>query len=293
MDCLQALSSLSVASVQSVQSVEAARSKSLASVAAEQSRSLESVASVRSKSIESEASVASVQGKPYTTPTGDPSTTTTATTDDSSNGKGNNNVAVVGGAVGGVLGAAVIGLVGLLLWRRNRGGPPSPPAGQQPFLGQQPSSQPITPASPTFSTNTSYLGGPPITYAAQAGWQTQQSIVPQGAGSPTAGQTSVASQQSASPPHTVNTWIDRPPTVYQENHGGYPSQSRASPLSAAEGPVDPRELYNDALRGSTQAAPAPSNIPSSTPGASGSAPPPAPAYPFTPSVPEKSGPWKI
>ena len=151
--------------------------------------------------------------------------------------------------------------------------PPSLPAGQQ---SHQPSSQPITLASPTlsptFSTNTSYLGGPPVTYAAQAGWHPQQSAVPQGTGSPTAGQTSAAS-------HTVNTWIDRPPTIHQENYGGHASQSRAG------GPVNPRELYSDALRGSTYLAP--SNIPS----ASGSAPPPH-AYPFTPPVLEKSGPGK-
>ena len=282
----------------SVASVDAARSQSLASVAAERSRSLESVASVasvRSKSIESEASVASVEGKQYTTPPIDsPPSTTTATSNDNSNGNGNNNTALVGGAVGGVLGATVIGLVGILLWRRNKGRPGSPPAGQQPFFGQQPSSQPITPASPAFSTNTGYLGGPPVTYATQPGWHPQQSIVSQGAGSPAADQTSAASEQSASPPHAVNTWIDRPPTVHQESYGGYTSQSRMSPPPAG-GPVDPRELYSDALRGSTYSALAPPNIPSSS-GASESMsmPTPAPAYPvFTPPAPEKAGPGKF
>ena len=179
----QALSSLSVQSVASVASVET-----------ERSRSLESVRS-QSSSMATEA--------PY--------------------GTGNsNNVALVGGVVGGVLGAIVLGLFGILLWRRKRSSPAPSSAGQQSFFGQQPSSQPITPASPTFSTNTSYYGGPPVTYAPQPGWRPQQSTVlalQGGASPPPGGQTSSASQRSASSPpgSTRNTLpvytFNNPPVI--------------------------------------------------------------------------------
>lgn len=126
----------------------------------------------------------------------------TETTYGNGNGK-SNNLALVGGVVGGVLGAAALGLLGFLFWRRKGGSPAPPSPAQQSFFGQQPSSQPITPASPTFSTNTSYLGGLPVTYTPQPVWHPQQSTVlaPQGGtSSPIGGQTSAASQQSASPP---------------------------------------------------------------------------------------------
>ena len=251
----QAASSLSVQSVASVASVEV-----------ERSRSLESVRS-QSSSMATEA--------PY--------------------GTGNsNNVALIGGVVGGVVGVIVLGLFGIFWWKHKRGSPVPPSATQQSFFGKQPSSQPITPASATFSTNTSYLSGPPVTYAPQPGWHLQQPTVPQGARA--GGQPSAASQQSAPLSHTVNTWIDRPSTIHQENYGGYASQSqyrgsqpRLSPSSPAEAPVDPKELYSAAVRGSTHSILAPSNIPSSSE-ASGSAPP---AYPFAPPAPERAVPWKI
>ena len=292
MGYFQALSS----SLASVRSAEAERSRSLASVAAEQSRSLESissVASVLSKSIESEASVASVQGKTYSTPdilrtlTGATTRTPSDTSTSNINTNTNTNVALVGGAVGGVLGATVLGLVGILLWRRKKGAPASPPAGQQPFTGQHPSSQPVTPASPTFSTNTSYLGGPPVTSAAQAGWHPQQSNtfgLVEGPSSSAAGRSGTASPQSASPQHTVNTWIERPPHLHQDAYGGLAPQPRPSPSSPAEGPVDPRELYSDALRASSYSVASPVN---SVSGVSGS-PPPTTAYSYAPPVSEKA-----
>jgi len=290
----QALSSLSVASIRSVQ---AERDRSLSSVAARQS-SLESVASVRSKSIESAASVASVEGKQYTTPRLDDSPTATVYGNDNdnsnSNSNSNSNVALVGGVVGGVLGATVLGLIGFLLWKRTKGAPASPPAGQQPFFGQPPSSQPITPASPTFSAHSHYFGGLPVTYAAQPGWNPQQlsALALPGADSPTAGQPSTTSQQSAPPPVAVNTWIERPHTIHQEMDGRPASQSPSLPSSPTEGPVVPKELYGDAIRGSTYSVTAAMNVPSSAPGASGSQPPYAPPYPPVPAN-KKTGPWQI
>jgi len=161
----QALSSSSVASVLSVES--------------ERSRSVLAVES-RSRSLSSAEHSRSIYSN--------------------SNSNGDNNVALVGGVVGGVLGAAVICLVGIILLKRKRGAAASSSAGQQPFHGQQSSSQPITPASPTFSTNSNYISTPPVTYAAYPGWYPQQPpvlMMPEGAGPPVAGQTSTASQQSA------------------------------------------------------------------------------------------------
>ena len=157
-DYVRLLISLSSASVQSVRSE---LSKSFSSISAKQS-SLDSVASVLSKSIESEASVNAAK---HTTPTPNE---LPANTGDTGNGNGNNsnNVALVGGVVGGVLGATLLGLISFLLWRRTKRVPPPSSAGQQPFV-QQPSPQPITPASPTFSTNSNYVGNSPFAYAAQ------------------------------------------------------------------------------------------------------------------------------
>ena len=170
-------------------------SVSVASVSAERSRSLASIAAESSRS---SASVAATQ---Y------------------ANSSGGTNVALVGGAVGGALGAVVLILVGVLLWRRQRKAPPS--AGQQPYYGA-PSSQPITPASQTFSSNSNYHGSPPVTSAPQPGWNPQLSPVTQqgGTGSPRLSHPA----QSPSPPYSVNTWTDRPPTVHNESWGGYPSQ---------------------------------------------------------------------
>ena len=275
MDCSQVLGirqvdrSRSLASRQSrsLKSVASVRTKSVKSEASVRTKSVMSEASVRSESYQSEASALSVQATAHTT-----NPVTTENTN-------KNNVALVGGAVGGALGATLLVLIGVLLWRRKRNAPIPPPACQQPFLGQQPSA---SSASPTFSTNTGYLSGPLVTHSAQYGWGFQQSsssALSEGVGSPVVGRMSTASYQSASPPRAVNTWIERPSTIHQENNGGPTPQSQASLLSPAEGPVDPRQLYSDALQGSTYSAVAPVNVPCSASGTSGSPPPPAAAYP--------------
>lgn len=197
MRCFQALSSLSIASIAS----EASRS----------------VKSVLSKSSESVAATQNVPG----------------------GGGGNNNAVLVGGVIGGVLGAAALVLVGVLLWKRNRPAPTPPPAApssvpssaQRPFFGQQPSSLPVTPNSQTFSMNSNYTGVPPVTYAPQAAWNSQQTTpvtLPGAAGPPDPRQSGLASQQSSSPPYSVNTWVERPPTMHQPNYGGYASQSQGN-----------------------------------------------------------------
>jgi hypothetical protein len=204
----QTLSSLSVEAQRSISDVS--------------SRSLESASSVRSKSSESAAST----GTTY--------------------GKGNSNAALVGGAVGGALGAIMLGLIGVILWRRKRNAPASSTV-RQPFFSQQPSSQPITPTSPAFSTNSNYIGGPPVTHAAQPGWYPQQPApLTLSEGASAAGQTSTASQQSASTPLAIKTWVERAPVIHQENYGGSGSQSLPT-----QGSVNPRELYNNAVRGIT------------------------------------------
>jgi len=170
----------------------------------------------------------------------------------------------------------VLGLIGFLLWRRTRGALATPPAGQQPFFGQQTSFEPITPSSLRFSTNSNYMGGPPVTHAVQPGWHPQQSslLTLPGAGFPVAGQASTTSQQPSSPPQAVSTWIERPLTTHQEMYGRPVSQPPSSPT---EDSVDPRELYSEAFRGPTYSAADPMNVPSSVSGA-GSVPPHAPAY---------------
>jgi len=169
-------------------------SVSVASVSAERSRSLASVAAESSRS---------------------------AAATEYANGSGSTNVALIGGAVGGALGAGVLVLVGVLLWRRKRGAPARSTTGQQPFFGPSPSS-PITPTSQTFSANSNYHGGPPVTSAPQPGWNPQLSPVTQ-QGGPGSSRLSHPAQ-SPSPPYSVNTWIDRPPTIHNENGGGYLSQ---------------------------------------------------------------------
>ena len=185
---------------------------------------------------------------------------------DTSNGNGNNNnVALVGGVVGGCLGATVLGLVGILLWRRRAA----------------PASQPITPATSTslaFSTDSNYTGGPPVTYAAQPGWHPQQSSrlsLPPGASAPAAGHSSISSRQSGSPPPAVRMWVEGASTMRQGTHGRSASQTLSLSSAPTESPVDPRELYRDAIRGSIAA---PMNVPSPAPEPL----PYAPAYSFVP-----------
>jgi len=197
---------------------------------------------------------------------------------DTGNDNSNNKVALVGGVVGAVLGATVLGLIGLLLWRRKRGGAPAPlPTSQQPLFGQQPSSQPITPASMTFSAN---ISGPSVTRAAQSRVHPQQPLrlVLPPTNPPTAGQPGTASQQSASSGPAVRPWIEIPSTTHQETYGNPASPSRLSP-SSAEAPENPREFYNDAIRAPTNFTAAPTNVPSSS---SGVWNPPSHAPPYFP-----------
>ena len=254
LNSFQALSSLFVASVQSI---EAERSRLLASASAKRP-SVESVASVRSKSFESELSVASVERDKLATSTfGDSPTTTSGDTGNgngssSSSSNSNSNVALVGGVVGAFLGATVLGLIGVLLWRRSR---------------RTPSSRSIPSAtSAAVSTNLNYVGGPPpITHAAQPAWHPQQSSISSlpGASTLVVGQASIASQQSASPPPAVKMWIEGSSTVHQGTYGRPVLQPRSLQRSPTEDPVDPRGLYNDALRGLTSSVAAPLNVPSS------------------------------
>ena len=186
-------------------------------------------------------------------------------TGNSNSNNNNNNVALVGGVVGGCLGATVLGLIGILLWRRRAA----------------PASQPITPATSTslaFSTDSNYTGGPPVTYAAQPGWHPQQSSrlsLPPGAGPPAAGHSSISSRQSGSPPPAVRMWVEGASTTRQGTHERSASQTLSLSSAPTESPVDPRELYRDAIRGSIAA---PMNVSSPAPEPL----PYAPAYSFVP-----------
>ena len=267
----------------SVQSSYSELSKSLSSLSAKRA-SLDSVASILSKSSESEASAK------HKTPTIEDFPENTSGI---GGGNGNNNnVALVGGVVGGVLGSALLGLIVFFLMRRCKRVAPPSSAGQRPFVVQQPSSQFITPASPTFSTNSNYLGGPPVAHAVQSRFQSQQSslLALPGATSPTAGRASIASQQSGSPPPAVKMWIESSPNIHQEAYGGTAPQPRSLPSAPPEGQVNPRDLYNDGLRGSTYSAAPPMNVPSS---ASGTWSPPSHAPPYSPAFskqdPDKFG----
>ena len=171
---------------------------------------------------------------------------------DTGNGNGNNNntVALVGGVVGGCLGVAVLGLIGILLLRRRAA----------------PASQPINRATSTlaFSTDSNHKGGPPVTYAAQPGWHPQQPSrlsLPPGAGPPAAGHFNISSRQSGAPPPPVRMRVEGA-TMRQGTHGRSASQTHSLSSSPPESPVDPRELYRDAIRGSIAA---PMNVPSSAP----------------------------
>ena len=172
-------------------------------------------------------------------------------------------MALVGGVVGGVLGAALLGLIVFFFLRRTKRVAPSSPAGQRPFVVQQPSTQFITAASPTFSTDSNYLGGPPVTHAAQPRFHSQQSslLALPGTTSLAAGRDSIISQQSGSPPPAVKMWVESSSNIHQEAYGGIAPQPHSSP--STEGQVNPRDLYSEALRGSTYSAAPPINVPSS------------------------------
>ena len=211
-------------SVLSVASAESERS-----IADASSRSSESLASARSKSSESAAS--------------------TGTTD--SNGSG--NATLVGEVVGGVLGAIGFVAIGIVLCRRNMR---ARLTGQRPLFSQRPSSQPITPASPTFPTNSNYIGRPPVTNSAQPGSRPEQLAHFTSSGGATAvGQTNLAPHQSASTPLDVNTWTQRAPIIRQENNEGLAFGS-----VHAEGSVGPRQSYDNTPRGPTHSA-APMTLP--------------------------------
>ena len=204
------------------------------------SRSSESLASARSKSSESATST----GTTY------------------SNGSG--NATLVGGAVGGVVGAIALVSIGIILCRRNK---KARLIGQRPLFSQQSSSQPITPASLTFPTNSDYIGGPPVTNAAQPGWHPPLFTPFTLSGGATAtGQTSPALQQYGSAP-----------LIQQDNSGG-----PAFGSFPAEGSVDPRESYGNTPQGPTHSA-TPMAFPHS---AFGGASSPPPRYSTAPPPPE-------
>ena len=242
----QARNSLSVASVPTERPISDASS-----------RSFLSVASARPKSSESAASTGNTN----------------------SNGNGSGNAPLVGGVVGGVLGAVVLVLI-VLLYRRNRG---APPIGRRPFISQQPSSQPITPASLTFPMNSNDIGGSLVPNAAQSGWRPQQlGPLTLSGGPPAAGQTSIASQQYTST--RLNKWVRRAPNTQQNHYGGPVFQSIPT-----ESSVNPPVSYDNTLRGPTHYTAAPVTVPYSAPDVSGGAPSPPPRYSTAPPVPEKSG----
>jgi len=264
-------------------------SLSVASASRASKESVESVESARSESIAKEKGKWSTSDSPLTTTIHIAADVDTG----NGNGNGNNNTALVGGVVGAVLGATVLGLIGLLLWRRRRRGASAPlPARQEPFFVQQLSSQPISPASMTFSANSN---GPPVTHAAQPGSHPQQSLhlaLPP-AGPSTAGQPSTASLRSASPEPAVRTWVENSSSTYQGTSGNPGSPSRLSPLSA-EGPANSKEFYSDAVRAPTYFTAAPTNVPSSSSGVwnpPGQAPSSSHAPPYSP--PRNQGPGRF
>ena len=239
--CLQTrISVLSVASVESERSISDVSS-----------RTLESVTSALSKSSDSEASTGS-------------------------NGSG--SATLVGEEVGGVLGVislVSIGVVLCVLCRRHRR---ARLATQQPLLSQQPSYHPITPTSLTFPTNSNYIGGPPVTNAAQPGWRPEQSAPFALSGATAVGQTSFTSHQFASTSLDVNTRTQGVSVIQQDNYGGLAFGSLP-----AEGSADPRESYGNTIRGPTHAA-APMTFPCSAFEALEGAPTPPPRYSTAPPV---------
>ena len=228
------------------------------------------------------ASVASVETLESARSKSSESTASTETT--YSNGSG--NATLVGGAVGGALGALVLILIGVF-WCRHSRGPPL--TGQRPLVSHQPSSQPITPASHTFPTNSNYIGGPPVTNASQPGCHPQQ-LAPftLSGGATAAGQTSLASQQFTSTQLNVNPRPQRAPVIQQDLYGGLAFGSLP-----AEESVDPRESHGNTLRGPTHSATA-MTFPYSASEAFGAASSPPPPYSTAPTaseppLPEKTG----
>ena len=234
-------------SVLSVASVER-------SIADASSRLSESLASARSKSSESATST----GSAYSNSSG--------------------NATLVGGAVGGVLGAIALVSIGVILCRRYRR---ARLAGQRPLRSQKPSSQPINPAPLTFPTNSNYIGDPPVINAAQPRWCPDQ-LTPFtfSGGATAAGQISLALHQPASTPHDVNTRTQGAPVIQQDNYEGLTFR----PLPA-EGSVDPRESYDNTLRGPTRSM-APMTFPYSAYEAFEGVSTPPPRYSTAPPVSE-------
>ena len=199
---------------------------------------------------------------------------------------GSSNATLVGGAVGGALGALALVLIGVVvvLYRRNR----APTTGRRPLFSQQPSSQPITPASQTFPKDSNYLGGPPVTDAAQPGWGPQQfAPFTLSGGASVAGQTSLASQQYGSTP----PWTRRASVIQQDIYGGLAFESLP-----ADGSVDPTGSYGSAFQGSTH-SPIPMSFPYSAAEAyrDVSSPPPRYSSAPPPESPEseKAGPLRL
>lgn len=248
----QTRNSLSVASVQTKRPISDASS-----------RSLLSVATARPKSSESTASTGTTNGN------------------GNSNGNSNGNGPLVGGTVaGGIVMIVLVLIIGVFLYRRNRGAPPIP---RRPFISQQPSSQPITPASLTFSMNSNDIGGCPVTNTAQPGWNAQQ-ITPFTlfGGPPAAGQPSTAPQQYAST--RVKKWAQRAPDIQQSNYRGPVFQSLP-----AGGLVEPTELHDNSPLGPTHYVTAPVTVPYSASDAPEGTTSPPPRYSNAPPVSEKAG----
>lgn len=245
-----------------------------------QARSSSSVASVQPSGPISDASSLSLQSIASAHSQSSESVAGTGTTD--GNGNGNGNAPLVGGVVVGVLGAIVLVLIGILLVRRRRR---ARSIGRQPFTSQQPSSQPITPASLTFSMNSNDIGGSPVINTAQHGWHPQQlGPLTLSGGAPVAGQISATSQQFAST--RPSRWIQTAPVILQDNQGGPGFQSLPT-----EDLVGSRELYGNTRRG--QGPPRyvedPMTVPYSPSDASGGASSPPPRYTTAPPESERNG----
>lgn len=227
-------------------------------------------------SVESERSIADASSRSLE------SAASTGTTYSNGSGK----ATLVGGVVGGVLGVLSLVLVGVVLYRRNRR---ASLTSQRPSLSQQPSSQPITPPSLIFPTNSNHIGGHPVTNAAQPGCHPRQlAPVTLSGGATTAGQTSFASQQFASTQPDVNPWTQRAPVIQQDIYGGQAFGSLPAGDSA-----DPRGSHGNTHRGPTDSAAA-MTFPYSASEAFGVAPSPPPRYStappvYEPPVSEKTG----
>jgi len=160
---------------------------------------------------------------------------------------GNGNAAVVGGAVGGALGVVVLVLIGVLLgvllYRRRNAAP---------VTGQRPTSseQPITPASMTFSTNSTFTGSSPVTKPAVPVFMAPFTL----SGAPAARQTSTASQQ----PTVKQRILPGRAPVIQNNYGEQSNEGSVTPthLSTAPAPMNVPSSPSDApIRGASTPAP--------------------------------------